>query len=1392
MLHSIRVFIISITLTALVVSDVIHQESFETESGYTFSDPGYSDGSGDYFLRSQNGDVDGTPTGMHTYTGLDGEWFIVGEDVDSEGVAEFTVTLDEIDATGYSDVTVSILVGSGGQFKFDTGDYLILEYDNNNSGAYTVLGAFYGYDFANGDGTNGNLYEDTDLDGSADDGTPLGTDMATFTYDVSDAGQLDIRVRVKMNSGDEEVAFDNIVVSGSSGSADGGDDGGSVDLCEDVTCPAASGDCYVAGSCDSTTGTCSDETMADDGTACDDGDDATTGDSCTAGVCSGTVPTPGVFISENCDPKNNYNPDRYAEIYNPTDNDVDLTGWTLENVQGNSVSFVWDLSGTIAPGQALVCGNADATDQTITPDFTATWSGNGWNGKGGDGSILKDASGNVVDYAVQADATGKFDNKAMTRNYDVAIPTATYDATEWTFSSIDDAVDSTPGSHLCYLPPAAPDVYIVGDMNGWTHASDGWGIVALDGVGSLTATLEAGTYSYKAVEGTDWNANNYPTADNGAGGNQSFTLTETGDVTFYVNIDNDLVFHTNPSIVGDFFDDAGNGNDWAPDNTGGEMMPVDGSMYLWKWSGIFPSGNWQYKVALNQNWDQSTGGNISISGDGTSTTNIYYDFATNTTSSTVNVTFNVDMNYETVSQYGVSVRGSWDDFAWPGTTMDDSDADGVHSLTLEFSAGDVTYKYHNGGYESDPIGCGVTNDYGGVDRVVTVANSELNLDAVCYSACSACAPGCIDPLAENTTEGANVDDGSCTYAIQPPDNLVVYFNEFHYDNIGNDSNEGFEVVATAGMSTEQLGMIVATVYNGSGGVVLSEHTLDTFTEGVTVDGLTYYSKFTGYNSFQNSTEGFSVSGFDQVFEFLSYEGTLTAQEGAAASLTSTDVGVSESNSTTPAGTSIQKYDTGWVSGVAESWGDVNTVFCNDEAACNYLGAGDCTFAETGLDCDGNCNDDTACNYGDAGACTFAQEDYDCAGNALVLVTFSVDMSNETVATDACGPVLNLDGHKTLTDGGNGVWSVTLELIGGTTYTYKFKNGCNGWEDSFNDLGCGAGNQYGDRTLTTSVDDDMTLETVCFNSCSACPTCSDGLQNGDETGVDCGGSCAACETCDDGTQNQDETGVDCGGATCSACCANDGNVNGDDKVNIADIVQMVDWILNDATQVTENLCSGDIDLDGTITVADLVAVVNIILDVKAYNVDQLIPSYADIILTKDSISLRSDGNVSGVQMTLSHGSNFNFNIEDEFVSEYQTSNSKTTIVMISETGSLANIGTYNGSCNVDSFMAVDANAQIIDDADLVLDFDPVELKLAGPNPFNPTTSLNVVVAEAGHVSVNVYNVVGQKVATLLNDYLNINTSGYTVNWDASNLSSGVYLVRAETANSISTQKLMLLK
>jgi len=69
---------------------------------------------------------------------------------------------------------------------------------------------------------------------------------------------------------------------------------------------------------------------------------------------------------------------------------------------------------------------------------------------------------------------------------------------------------------------------------------------------------------------------------------------------------------------------------------------------------------------------------------------------------------------------------------------------------------------------------------------------------------------------------------------------------------------------------------------------------------------------------------------------------------------------------------------------------------------------------------------------------------------------------------------------------------------------------------------------------------------CGGSCAPCATCSDGIQNGNEEGVDCGGSCAPCATCSDGVQNGNEEGVDCGGscAPCAAC--SDGVQNGNEE------------------------------------------------------------------------------------------------------------------------------------------------------------------------------------------------------------------------------------------------------
>ncbi len=66
--------------------------------------------------------------------------------------------------------------------------------------------------------------------------------------------------------------------------------------------------------------------------------------------------------------------------------------------------------------------------------------------------------------------------------------------------------------------------------------------------------------------------------------------------------------------------------------------------------------------------------------------------------------------------------------------------------------------------------------------------------------------------------------------------------------------------------------------------------------------------------------------------------------------------------------------------------------------------------------------------------------------------------------------------------------------------------------------------------------------------NAGPTCTDGIQNGNETGVDCGGpDCPICPpTCTDDIQNGNETGIDCGGPDCPSCpTCNDGILNGNE-------------------------------------------------------------------------------------------------------------------------------------------------------------------------------------------------------------------------------------------------------
>ena len=88
--------------------------------------------------------------------------------------------------------------------------------------------------------------------------------------------------------------------------------------------------------------------------------------------------------------------------------------------------------------------------------------------------------------------------------------------------------------------------------------------------------------------------------------------------------------------------------------------------------------------------------------------------------------------------------------------------------------------------------------------------------------------------------------------------------------------------------------------------------------------------------------------------------------------------------------------------------------------------------------------------------------------------------------------------------------------------------------------------------------------------------------------------------------------------------------------------------------------------------------------------------------------------------------------------------------------------------------------------------PAELSLSQnfPNPFNPTTTISFSLPVNGQVRLAVYNTLGQQIAELVNGEMSAGT--HTTNFDASSLSSGVYVYRIEAAGQVLSKRMTLVK
>ena len=185
------------------------------------------------------------------------------------------------------------------------------------------------------------------------------------------------------------------------------------------------------------------------------------------------------------------------------------------------------------------------------------------------------------------------------------------------------------------------------------------------------------------------------------------------------------------------------------------------------------------------------------------------------------------------------------------------------------------------------------------------------------------ATGVAEGDAEIVATAPNGVSGSASLHVDaappPPPAGPVHIVEIHYDNNGGDVGEAIEVEGPAGATLAGWSIVL---YNQTGGSAYNTRALTgVFPDQCSGRGTLVFNY--PADGIQNgAADGMALVNGSTVVEFLSYEGTLVAQNGPAAGMTSVDIGVSEPTSS-PIGRSLQKDALGWYGPNPSSFGACN-------------------------------------------------------------------------------------------------------------------------------------------------------------------------------------------------------------------------------------------------------------------------------------------------------------------------------------------------------------------------------------------------------------------------------------------------------------------------------------
>jgi hypothetical protein len=143
-----------------------------------------------------------------------------------------------------------------------------------------------------------------------------------------------------------------------------------------------------------------------------------------------------------------------------------------------------------------------------------------------------------------------------------------------------------------------------------------------------------------------------------------------------------------------------------------------------------------------------------------------------------------------------------------------------------------------------------------------------------------------------------------------------------------------------------------------------------------------------------------------------------------------------------------------------------------------------------------------------------------------------------------------------------------------------------------------------------------------------------------------------------------------------------------------------------------------------------------------------------------------------------------------ISWHEQSNPYLDVTLLMPDGStypLSTSGYVTWASGKPTIITTPKTTSIIDELDIP---NEVTLNQNYPNPFNPSTTVTFSIPEATNVRLEVFSVTGQRLAVLLDGYMA--AGSHNVNYDASKLSSGVYIYRLTTKDGILTRSMTLIK